>query len=398
MLRLWQYSIKSPDSASSRDYATMLPGAVDVCVSRSLDGDYTLSFKIAKGVTDRMEVRQLVEYEGQLFRIVRITDADNILSVSCEHIFIHDAKHFFLPSVAQGDCIGEDAYTVIDECVYGTDFVALSEKQCEALGMKRIRINIDFETVDKVTLYDVITQVIECAGIGELYVDNNRFAIVERIGKDTDTVISTAVNMVQCSVETDTTELVTRLYPYGRDNLEITNAAANESGADYIDSENYNLYGSFCACIDYGDCTDPDSLLSRAMWNFDPANPDRIDVPGVSVSGQVMGCDAEVGDRVNVVYDGNIIGARIISLARYPYEDTPDTVTIGRRKKDMYFYLNQVGAIARKYAAVSVNNGKIRGSAISGTVQSSGLKLLSATLTADKEGNMYINGKKVLVE
>ena len=55
------------------------------------------------------------------------------------------------------------------------------------MGMTRIGadgVKIDFYPTDKINTYDVIQNVIEAYGRGEIYYDNYRFAVVERIGKD----------------------------------------------------------------------------------------------------------------------------------------------------------------------------------------------------------------------
>ena len=83
-------------------------------------------------------------------------------------------------------------------------------------------VKIDFYPTDKINTYDVIQNVIEAYGRGEIYYDNYRFAVVERIGKDNGVRMSIKKNMTSLSVERNTQELTTRLYMYGKDDLTIS--------------------------------------------------------------------------------------------------------------------------------------------------------------------------------
>ena len=122
------------------------------------------------------------------------------------------------------------------------------------MGMTRIGadgVKIDFYPTDKINTYDVIQNVIEAYGRGEIYYDNYRFAVVERIGKDNGVRMSIKKNMTSLSVERSTQELTTRLYMYGKDDLTISSV---NGGKPYIDSkEGIEKYGIREAYRDYSD-------------------------------------------------------------------------------------------------------------------------------------------------
>ena len=399
MLRLYQDGVVSVETSSPRQFFGVLHEAVQICVSQQINGDYTLSFKYPKnGAYARhanFRPNSIVECDGQLFRIVKLSRSDEpLMEISCEHVFNYDAKRLHYPNVAStdtGDFIGEDAYGVLEALDLG-EFTLMSEAELAKLGMRRISVNIDFEGMDKTNLYDVMQKIIGCAGIGEIYADNYRIAIVERIGRDTKTVINTALNAQQLSVEYDTSELVTRLYPYGKDNLEITNATANEDGEMYILSTNWGRYGIIDGYRDYSDYVDPDLLMERALWEFDEENPNRLDVPSVNISGSVadlsrVGENVEklgLGDGVKVIDGDEEFVERVISITRYPLESVADSVSIGRVKKDMFFYLNQLGLLAKRYKSISTNDGRVQGTKVSGFTV--------------RNGELYFNGKKIVTE
>ena len=420
MLKLWKNDhVSVDDAAATRRFIGVLHEAKGVTVSRQLNGEYSLKFNYPRGgkFEDRLMESLIVECEGQLYVIVKISRSSDLMySVSCTHVFNFYAHKAHIPNLAStdsGDFIGEDAYKVIKEAVNKCNpymgiigFHLMTADELAKAGLEPISLNIDFESIDKTNLYDAVQRVIECAGMGELYVDNLNFAVVKRIGADTNMTLSTAVNMTDISVERDISEIITQLFVYGKDDMTIEAASSNTDGKDYIVSDMRLGYGIISGYKDFPDYTDPDKLFERALWELDEENPDRIDVPSINISGTMIdlarcGKNAvrlNLGDSVRVVDGGENIYERVIELTRYPYEPEEDSVSIGRVKKDMFFYLNQLGTLSKRYKDTSTYNGKIQGGKISGTVCGSAVKVRGAKLTADSDGNLYLNGKKVITE
>ncbi len=454
-----------------------IPEAEDVCISEAVNGDRTLDFSVPIG--SAIEAGQTVRCEGQFYR-VQSTSADEegrTVTVKCIHNFQFAAQRLHIPNLGStddSDLIGVNPYTVLaaaEDKLESSAVRLFTESQLNELGMHWLggtdspEIMIDFESTDKTTLWDVIQQVIEITGRGELYADNQRFALVERIGSDPGAVISDLRNLSGVTAETDVSGMVLRLYPYGADGLEITNADANATNTPFIESSNLTVYGAYYGGFegyrDY-DYDDPNKLFERALWEMDEDNPDRIDVPSVNISGTVtdIGLPEKIGigDTVTVMHNGVTITERVISIKRYPYDGTPSTVSIGRVKKDMFFYLNQLGILAQRYANISAYNGKIYGSKVKGAIEAAsvskvsdetqklnntdaqiiidaqGIRILSGgqtaflsarqgsfavggiavtdktavaadtltlgglAFTADADGNLYFNGKKIMTE
>ena len=61
-----------------------------------------------------------------------------------------------------------------------------------------------------------------------------------------------------------------------------------------------------------------------------------------------------------------------------------DEVSIGRVKKDLFFYLNQMGKLNRNYRRVSTRSGKVSAKAISGVVSADGVNV------KDSSGNVSV--------
>ncbi|MBQ2670497.1 MAG: hypothetical protein IJG06_07070, partial [Clostridia bacterium] len=185
-------------------------------------------------------------------------------------------------------------------------------------------------------------------------------------------------------------------------------------GRPYIESANAAVDGVREGYRDYGDITNAQTLLERAMWEFDAENAERIDVPQISITGtyaelnKIAGYEAEqlrLGDGVTVVDGGDALYERVIKIERYPYSPESAILTIGRVKKDMFFYLEQIGNLARRYKKVSTRSGKVKASAVSGTIKNSGVVSETVTagtitigrnvITTDEEGNLLINGERI---
>lgn len=407
MLTLWYFDTYSLEGDAPNKCAGVMYDASEVTVSQQINGDYTLSFKYPRnGELSQhkfMRVNSVINCEGQLFRIRKISKTtEPLMSIECEHIFNYDAKRMHIPnigSVNSTDTIGEGAYKVLNEAVNiankysdGRKIYLLSDEELSELGMTKISVNIDFESVDKTNLYDVILKIIECAGVGEIYCNNHKVAIVERIGSDKNVILNTATNITDITIEYDTSDMITRLYPYGKDDLTISQAGDNTDGRIYIESSNAGIYGCIGGYIDYSDCENVDKLFEYALWQMDENNPNRIDVPSINISGTVADLsriDSRVeqlslGDGVCVMDNGEVFKERVITITRYPYEARADSMSIGRVKKDMFFYLNQLGLLAKRYKSISTNDGRVQGN-----------KVLGLSV---KNGNIYFNGKKLAYE
>ena len=379
MLELFEYDGKT--------LIAVLNNASEVKISREINGAYTLDFSCPSDDKAKLiTVNRLIKCEGQLFRIMKVSresEGTLKLNVSCSHVYNADAQSVHLQNVP--DFIGTDPYEVLAYAFEGTAFTLLGDDALAESGLKRIGYDgflIDFFNMDKTTPYEVMNTVIENCGKGEIYIDNYNIALVERIGADTQIRLELSRNLQNVTVERDMSELVTRLYPYGYEDLHI-GTVNNE--VQYIESANTQIYGIREGFKDYGDYKEPEDVLARALWEFDPSNEERIDVPSINISGKLIDISRldeyadfmkiNLGDRVTVVDGDTEISERIIRLETYPYEPLMGEVSIGRVKRDLFFYLNQMGKLSRSYRKVSTTSGKVNASAISGVVSADGVNV-----------------------
>lgn len=395
MLKIYEYN-----DLNTQNCIAYLNAANEVKITREINGEYSMAFSYPYDEkSEYIRVNRLIECEGQLFRVMKISRVNNgtiVLNIECEHVYNADAKAYHIQNVP--DFIGKSPYEVIDYAFLNTPFSLIGEDDLSLLGLKRIDDDgfvIDFFSADKVTPYEVMNTVIENCGKGEIYIDNYRIGLVERIGRDTDIQLELRSNMQNISIERDITGLVTRLYPYGYEDLHI--GSVNDE-IQYIDSPNISIYGIREGFKDYSDYKEPEDVLNRGLWEFDAGNEERIDIPSINVSGKLIDLSKlsdygqemkiNIGDRVRVS-DGSVkIEERVIRMEEYPYEPEMGEISIGRVKKDLFFYLNQMGKINKKYTRISTTGGKVSAKAISGVVTADGVNVKNSdgtvTVMTDK--------------
>ena len=344
------------------------------------------------------------------------------ISVFASHVSRADARTVHIQNIP--DMIGVPPRDVIERAAAGTCFRLLTDEELEKRGMEWVGADgflIDFFSADKLNLFDAVENVRSCCGKGEIYADNYGIALVERIGRDSGVRLGIDRNMRGIEVERDVSDIVTRLYPYGKDDLHIGSV---NGGRQYVDSADIALYGVREGYRDYGEFTEPEKLLARAEWELSANNPERLDAPRVNVSGSVIDLgklaeygDAEkleIGDGVTVIDRGRAIYERVIRLERYPFEPSPTEITLGALKRDLFFYLSQMGRLGANYRRVSTADGRVRSDCISGEVRVGGIstdaqgvstfsgnvnaKTINGLSAEVKDGELYIGGRRVVTE
>lgn len=305
-----------------------LENAKDVCITRAINGDYSLEFTLPKGDPKwaLMEIERKLHIDGQTFRIKRIeglnTSADSLIQDTCRtHIQYIE------------DMLGTSAVNIFNRIFRDTPYVeTLTDSEYTALGLEPVTDAIDFFETSKKTPLGCLNMLMETLNKykihSEVYINGNKIGLVRRLGKDRGVVIDPKYNATEIKPTTDTYQLITKLYPYGKDDMPLAGSQ------QYILSPNYNILGEYEGFCNMDEITDQDELLEAAEWQFDPDNIDRIDVPKYSVEVKYADINAyvEVGDTVTIVDRDNGITSkqRVISTSIYPFEPNRNSFTVGK--------------------------------------------------------------------
>ena len=367
--------------------------AYEVAVFEGLQETHTVSFKypMKDEKAELIKENRIVSVEGQAYRITLVKrdySGSRIMTVKANRIFYDDALHHHLPTIGNDtdvtkSTIGVDPYDVIKLAIADTKFELIPNSELKEMGMTRIGadgVKIDFYPTDKINTYDVIQNVIEAYGRGEIYYDNYRFAVVERIGKDNGVRMSIKKNMTSLSVERNTQELTTRLYMYGKDDLTISSV---NGGKPYIDSkEGIEKYGIREAYRDYSDYDDPEKLKAFGEWDLKgEGNEYRLDRPQLTITGDVVDLSKlaeygdfykiSLGDTVHVFEDNIEHKQRIVSMTYYPYSAKQPSVTIGQPTlANAYYHAWYMGKLIKTIQKNSGRANKLKTSYFHGTLNS----------------------------
>lgn len=361
----------------------------------SIEFDYPYDEK-ARLISQNM----LVSVNGHIYEISRTTRnmncADSLHVYGTPH-FVYEAQKAFIPTI--GDHIGKSSRVVLQAAVkIISDFKEEVKEKCifhimtnaelSEKGMKWVaddELLIDFFSTDKTNLWDVIKTIIENLGRGEIFhettIDSNNnivcnIAIVERIGTDNGVRLRLEKNMQSISIERNVSDMITRLWAFGSDDLTVSSV---NGGKAYIDSPNIEKYGVQEGYKDYSDYTSAAKLYRNAKWEFDEDNEDRIDVPQLTISGKLIDLsklaeygDAEkleIGDTVHVFdLDGTEYVQRVTEYQAYPLEPKESNISIGHIRRDFFIELWQTSEKTKKFAKWQTANNSVNIRKVQGTV------------------------------
>lgn len=387
--------------ADSFETGEVLNNAYNIKETRILNDTGSIEFDYPYDEKARLiSQNMLVSVNGHIYEISRTTRNTNgtdTLHVYGTPHFVYEAQKAFIPTI--GDNIGKSSRYVLKQAIdiisefkkYVGErciFHIMTEAELTAKGMKWVaddKLLIDFFSTDKTNLWDVIKTIIENLGRGEIFhettIDSNNnivcnIAIVERIGTDNGVRLRLEKNMQSISIERNVSDMITRLWAFGSDDLTVSSV---NGGKAYIDSPNIEKYGVQEGYKDYSDYTSADKLYRNAKWEFDEDNEDRIDVPQLTISGKLIDLSKlaeygaaeklEIGDTVHVFdIDGTEYVQRVIEYQAYPLEPKESNISIGHIRRDFFIGLWQTEQATKKHAKWQTANNSVNIRKVQGTV------------------------------
>lgn len=387
--------------ADSFETGEVLNNAYNVKETRILNDTGSLEFDYPYDEKARLiSQNMLVSVNNHIYEISRTTrnmSGTDVLHVYGTPHFVYEAQKAFIPTI--GDHIGKSSRVVLQAAVdiiskfkksVGENciFHIMTNAELTAKGMKWVaddELLIDFFSTDKTNLWDVIKTIIENLGRGEIFhettIDSNNnivcnIAIVERIGTDNGVRLRLEKNMQSISIERNVSDMITRLWAFGSDDLTVSSV---NGGKAYIDSPNIEKYGVQDGYKDYSDYTSADKLYRNAKWEFDEDNEDRIDVPQLTISGKLIDLSKlaeygaaeklEIGDTVHVFdIDGTEYVQRVIEYQAYPLEPKESNISIGHIRRDFFIGLWQTEQATKKHSKWQTANNSVNIRKVQGTV------------------------------
>ena len=318
---------KDTKDYSSYDRIGFLENAKDIHIIQSINGDYDFEFQLPSG--DKkwkfIEPERIVGYDGKYFRVKTI-HGQNVIAIS----LMQDSCRTHIQYI--GDMINMQANKIVEEIFKTTSYVTvLSEQELRALGLEPVTDKIDFFEQSKVTPIGCLNILMETLNKyrihSEIYIDNRKIGLVRKLGQDRGVRVDPKYNARDIKINYTTFGLITKLYPYGKDDLPL-------GEVQYIKSPNYDTFGEYEAFCNFDEIDDVEELRNAAEYQFSPDNIDRADIPKYSVTAKHLAMKQEIflGDTVTVVDRDNGITSkqRVISVDIYPKEPNRNTFTAGR--------------------------------------------------------------------
>lgn len=338
----------------------VIQNARDVCVSRNISGDCELTFTLHPS-DEKMSLltpENICDIQGQRYRIKTVDD-DKITATA----IYQDAAYKHIVRIA--DMIGKSPYEIMCKIFENTPVRVMTVGEVAALGMEWVTDLTDFFEVSKVTPLGAmknLTDTLEkyrhhC----ELYIDNYNIALVKQIGIDRGARLDTAYNAKEMKVKRDTSELITRLYPYGKEDMPI--GKVNNS-KNYIESENITTWERE-GYEEFSEIDNPTELKTAAQWLFSADNPDRVDIPKYSVTvsyAQRKDKEIRLGDIVTVIdRQYNITSKqRATEVKIYPFEPNKNEVTVGSPPKSIAETFKGMASTSLKYQSTVNERGEVK--------------------------------------
>lgn len=333
MIRI--YSCNETDFSSNG--LAILDEAKDVCITHELNGSYNLQFEypIDSAKWEFIANNRICRVGNECFRI-RSIDNNKIYALA----LYMDAQFKHIQYI--GDMLGKTPRYIMTQLFKNTNIHIMTDAEVKSLGMEWVNTATDFFEASKITPIVGVSTLSETlekqSTMCELYVDNYNLALVKQIGKDNGNELTLRFNAKSAESSRDASTLITRLYPYGQDDLDISTV---NNGKQYIDSPMVEKIGVYEGFSNFDECEEPDELLKLAKWQFSEDNLERIDIPKYTmIVGYVDVCEAykyhnlnrpSIGDRVKI-FDKSMNTKtlqRIITTKIYPFEPRKSTIEVG---------------------------------------------------------------------
>lgn len=198
----------------------VLSESISCYISEELNGDYSLELEYPANSkkSKYLEEWNIIKAAGQLFRIYKVeknSDGKNIIKVWAKHIF-YDLVYYFIENMKAENC---SVKTALEKSLVG-ELIAIYTADSDIITANSISV------VEKNPV-EAIFSILDIWDCGELKRDNFDIKILNSIGKDAGVLIAQGKNIVGLKFNIDTTSVVTKLYPVGKDGIKLTEKYIN---------------------------------------------------------------------------------------------------------------------------------------------------------------------------
>lgn len=284
----------------------------NVEVNEEVNGDFSISF--TSFYTEKnahsypiVQEESIVELDGHEFRVKKLNEIRNQKTVSAQHVFFDLIDHYVYSYIGGTKSIDEVFQFILDGTGWTFENVDVSNQE----------LLTNFGEDNALSLIRKACEGFQC----EIKIEPNRhIKIFKEIGQDNDVQFRYKHNIKTVKRSVDTSKLTTVIKGYGGNGLEVEYRSPNvsvygEKHAEPVRDERYTI---------------AESMIERLKKEIN-------DVPEVSieVEASLLGYDADLGDKVWLIYEPLNIDfqTRIMARKWFPFSRKSPTVTLVNKKQ-----------------------------------------------------------------
>ena len=355
----------------------LLPDAIEPRIHMAVNGDWSLTLKYplnGRGA-DLLQLNQLIQAQGQLWRILSIEKEDGssgrLLSIEAPHL-AYDLRDLYIVNLETS----EDPFT-LDGITAEQALTQLLEGTPFSPGTVDVsNTTLDYlDILQKNRMECLKDQLLPKWG-GELVFDNWTIHLRAQSGLDRRYPIRRGRNLKAIKYTEDISGTVTRLHVRGYNgaNFEEINA-----GRDYIDSPNIGAYGRIKeGYVDFPDDDLAGDLMQKALDYLPtvdiPLATYDVDLAALKKTKQyALYAPLEefgLGDSALIHHDFFRVDilARCLEIEQDAVSGANLRVVLGNHKKDLYGALSASTRAAQRVEGVLTPDGRVRGEKLQGTL------------------------------
>lgn len=261
------YDKKTTKGNFENNGLAVLDETISCFINEEINGDYSLELEYPSNSIKAKYLQEwnIIKAEEQLFRIYKVQkqSADTkTINVWAKHIF-YDISYYFLEEAEGENCSLKTALTKI----LPSDLSAIYNLDSDII------IGNSFHFIEK-NPAEAVFSLIDIWGIGELKRDNYNIKILKQMGKDSEVLISQGKNISGIKFNADTSNVVTKLYPVGKDGIRLTEKYINVPNWDSSQYPSFPIIKK----VEFTEASDEVTLRAMAKERANTIGLSRVNI------------------------------------------------------------------------------------------------------------------------
>jgi phage minor structural protein len=352
----------------------VLPNAKEIKRTQSTSGTDTLEFQypiysyfgtneeILDDMSSQIHCQYFIETEDQKYVIKKVNPQNGILYVTAT-VYLDELTNTTNLAFSRPD---EYLGVLVTNALNGTGWGHYSSINTEkrSLAMKTS------------TALDIVKKVAELFMTDLRFDAKNKIVYLNRdVSENKGVFFDDKINLISLNLTEDTEDLVTRLIPIGKDNLDITEV---NDGLSYVENHQYTAQDitAYWSSDQYTNAEDLKedairklSILSQPKITFDVNVLDLARIAEVNRwADKYDELEYGLGDTITIMDRRNQIRrtARIVQMVTYPENPNKNTLQLDSEYTLMEDYFDRITKVDEQLSDITTATGEVNGDKIDG--------------------------------